>query len=70
MSDPKAISAEFANDLIKALDLPANCSEVTVRFAAGEPITVKCVYFPTVGGVRHVVSRLAEFKLVQKESDV
>lgn len=70
MSDAPVMSREFADELIKALGLPDHVTEVTLRFAAGEPITAKCTYFPTVGGLRLMVPRLAKFKLVPKESDV
>lgn len=38
--------AELRELLTEALNIPPNCKWFDVRFAAGEPVTVRCEFMP------------------------
>lgn len=64
-----AMTPHLGRELIEALGLPKNTTEVTLHFAAGEHVTVQCKYFPEAQGVRRLLPRLAQWELVEKREE-
>lgn len=58
---------EIGAPLIKALGLPGNCTSFELRCAVGEPVSVRCEYYPS-GSAAEIVAALAEYQLVKREA--
>lgn len=56
-------SSALAGELIKALGLPARCKVITIRLAAGEPITIQCEHFPDEKPARDALAMISTFQL-------
>lgn len=53
----------LAAELIKALGLPASCRVITIRLAAGEPVTVQCEHLPDERPARDAMAMISTFQL-------
>jgi len=60
------LHAKIGARLVEALNLPRSTTSVEVRFAAGEPIEVKCCFFPDPTALEPVMEQLAQFELKPK----